>query len=160
VIDITNFNQPQEKDEEMSDKTNIFASDHNESPAQVIRQTMSVSVDDDGTPLISFATNRGKGSGAQVLPVEQYRDYVMALEGFAQNGIPESEDENLTAAETVRRTIRQDDGQISFRVRSGKGSKPAKLDASDFTEVVELLRSTIDAVEAAGDKLSSSISEE
>jgi hypothetical protein len=137
----------------MSDKTNIFASDHNESPAQVIRQTMSVSVDEDGTPQVSFATNRGKGSGAQVLPVDQYRDYVMALEGYAENGIPEAEDENLSAAETVRRTIRQDDGQISFRVRSGKGSKPAKLGTEDFSEVVELLRSTVDAVENAGLKL-------
>lgn len=144
----------------MSDKTNIFASDHNESPAQVIRQTMSVSIDDDGTPLVSFATNRGKGSGAQVLPVNEYRDYVMALEGYAQNGIPESEDENLSAAETVRRTIRLDDGQISFRVRSGKGSKPAKLGAEDFSEVVELLRSTVDAVENAGDKLTASPIEE
>lgn len=140
----------------MSDKTNIFANEHNESPAQVIRQTMSVSVDDDGNPMISFATNRGKGSGAQVLPVSQYRDYVMALETFATKGIPEAEDENLTAAETVQRTIRQDDGQISFRVRSGKGAKPAKLATTDFEEVVELLRSTVDAVEAAGTKLSSS----
>jgi len=138
----------------MSDKTNIFASDHNESPAQVIRQTMSVSVDDEGTPQVSFATNRGKGSGAQTLPVDQYRDYVLALEGYSENGIPESEAENLSAAETVRRTIRQDDGQISFRVRSGKGSKPAKLGTEDFSEVVELLRSTVDAVENAGDKLS------
>lgn len=144
----------------MSDKTNIFASDHNESPAQVIRQTMSVSVDDDGTPMVSFATNRGKGSGAQVLPVEEYRDYVMALEVYAENGIPEAEDENLSAAETVRRTIRQDDGQISFRVRSGKGSKPAKLDASDFSEVVELLRSTVEAVENAGSKLTNAGIEE
>jgi len=140
----------------MSDKTNIFASDHTESPAQVIRQTMSVSVDDDGTPQVSFATNRGKGSGAQVLPVDQYRDYVMALEGYSENGIPEAEDENLSAAETVRRTIRQDDGQISFRVRSGKGSKPAKLGTEDFSEVVDLLRSTVDAVENAGLKLSAS----
>ena len=139
----------------MSDKTNIFSSDHNESPAQVIRQTMSVSIGDDGTPMVSFATNRGKGSGAQVLPVEQYRDYVMALEGFAQNGIPEAQDENLSAAETVRRTIQLDDGQISFRVRSGKGAKPAKLGAGDFQEVVELLRSTVEAVENAGAKLTS-----
>ena len=144
----------------MSDKTNIFASDHNESPAQVIRQTMSVSVDDEGTPMVSFATNRGKGSGAQVLPVEEYRDYVMALEVYAENGIPEAEDENLSAAETVRRTIRQDDGQISFRVRSGKGSKPAKLGASDFSQVVELLRSTVEAVENAGSKLTNAGIEE
>jgi hypothetical protein len=141
----------------MSDKTNIFANDHSESPAQVIRQTMSVSVSEDGAPQVSFATNRGKGSGAQTLPVAQYRDYVTTLEEYSENGIPDSEDENLSAAETVRRTIRQDDGQISFRVRSGKGSKPAKLGSEDFAEVVDLLRSTVDAVENAGLKLSTSI---
>ncbi len=138
----------------MSDKTNIFASEHNESPAQVIRQTMAVSLDDDGNPVISFATNRGKGSGAQILPVEEYREYVETLEGYVSNGLPETaEQELLSAAETVRRTIKQDDGVISFRVRSGKGAKPAKMDASDFGEVVELLRSTLDAVEQAGLKL-------
>ena len=144
----------------MSDKTNIFATEHNERPAQVIRQTMSVSLDDNGEAVISFATNRGKGSGAQVMRVSEYRDYVMALEGFAKNGIPDSEEENLSAAETVRRTIRNDEGQISFRVRSGKGAKPAKLDASDFEEVVGLLRSTVEAVEAAGGKLAGDSDEE
>ena len=45
---------------------------------------------------------------------------------------------------------------VSFRVRSGKGAKPAKLGAGDFQEVVELLRSTVEAVENAGAKLTSS----
>jgi len=54
----------------------------------------------------------------------------------------------------VRRTIRQDEGVISFRVRGGKGAKPAKVTAGDFAEVVELLRSTVDPVEAASEALS------
>lgn len=138
----------------MSDKTNIFANEHNESPAQVIRQTMAVSLDDDGTPVVSFAMNRGKGSGSQTLPVEEYREYVETLGGYAENGIPETaEQEMLSASETVRRTIKNEDGVISFRVRSGKGAKPAKLPASDFSEVVGLLRSTLDAVCAAGEQL-------
>jgi len=139
----------------MSDKTNIFASEHNESPAQVIRQTMAVSLNDDDEAVISFATNRGKGSGAQILPVEEYREYVETLENYVSDGIPETaEQELLSAAETVRRTIKQDDGVISFRVRSGKGAKPAKMAATEFAEVVDLLRSTLDAVEQAGQKLS------
>ena len=145
----------------MSDKTNIFANEHNESPAQVIRQTMAVSLDDDGSPIISFAMNRGKGSGAQVLPVEEYREYVETLGGYADNGIPETaEQELLSASETVRRTIKNEDGMISFRVRSGKGAKPAKLPASDFSEVVDLLRGTLDAVCAAGEQLAPSASDE
>ncbi len=97
-------------------KTNIFASEHNESAVQTVRSTMTVQLNDDGTPVVSFATNRGKGSGAQTMPVSEYRDYVSTLSGYAADGIPEdSEIESLSPAETVRRTIRLEDGSISFR---------------------------------------------
>jgi hypothetical protein len=43
---------------------------------------------------------------------------------------------------------------ISFRVRSGKGSKPAKIPLAQFGEVCSLLTDTVSSVEAAGSKLS------
>ena len=135
---------------------NIFNTEHDESPLTVIRQTMAVSVDDAGNPVVSFATNRGKGSGAQTMPIEQFDDYVTTLEGYVTDGIPEgTPEENLTAAESVQRTIRSEDGTISFRVRSGKGAKPAKIPVSDFAETVKLLRSTVAAVVQAGESLAS-----
>jgi hypothetical protein len=132
---------------------NIFANEHNQSPAAILRQTMSVSLADDGTPVVSFATNRGKGSGAQVIPVSEFAEYVSTLEDILDSGIPEDADEDVSAGEMVRRTIRQDDGVISFRVRGGKGAKPAKVSVDNFAEVVELLRSTVDAVENASETL-------
>jgi hypothetical protein len=54
----------------------------------------------------------------------------------------------------VRDTIRNVDGMITFRVRGGKGSKPAKIPSDRFAEVVGLLRSTVELVEAAADSLS------
>lgn len=136
---------------------NIFNNDSDESPLTVIRQTMSVSLDDAGTPVVSFATNRGKGSGAQTMPVDQFGDYVATLEGYVTDGIPDgTPEENLSAAESVTRTIKLDDGVISFRVRSGKGAKPAKIPAGDFAETVKLLRSTVAAVQAAGEGLTPS----
>jgi hypothetical protein len=132
---------------------NIFANEHNESPAAILRQTMSVSLTDDGTPVVSFATNRGKGSGAQVVPVSEFAEYVSTLEDILDSGIPEDADEEVSAGEMVRRTIRQEDGVISFRVRGGKGAKPAKVSVDNFAEVVELLRSTVDAVESASETL-------
>ena len=54
----------------------------------------------------------------------------------------------------VRDTIRNIDGMITFRVRGGKGSKPAKIPAGRFSEVVGLLRSTVKLVETAADSLS------
>lgn len=133
---------------------NIFADSHDESPITIIKQTMSVSLSDDGVPMVSFATNRGKGSGAQSMPITEFADYVSALEAIVEWGIPEEENRTYTAAEMVQRTISQSDGIISFRVRDGKGSKPAKIPADMFSETVELLRSTVDAVKSAGDSLS------
>jgi hypothetical protein len=132
---------------------NIFANEHNQSPAAILRQTMSVSLADDGTPVVSFATNRGKGSGAQVIPVSEFAEYVSTLEDILDSGIPEDADEDVSAGEMVRRTIRQEEGVISFRVRGGKGAKPAKVSVDNFAEVVELLRSTVDAVESASETL-------
>ncbi len=131
----------------------IFTNEHSESPAAILRKTMSVSLGDDGTPMVSFAVNRGKGSGRQSLPVSEFADYVGALEDALETGISEESDEALSAADMVRRTIRQDEGIVSFRVRGGKGAKPAKLPVDSFSEVVDLLSSTVDAVEEAGSKL-------
>jgi len=39
---------------------------------------------------------------------------------------------------------------VSFRVRSGKGAKPARIPADVFAEVIELLSGTVGAVQAAG----------
>jgi hypothetical protein len=124
-----------------------------ESPVAILRQTMSVSLSDGGVPMVSFAVNRGKGSGAQTMPASEFEEYVTTLEGIVESGIPEVTEERLSAAETVRRTIHQEDGIVSFRVRSGKGAKPAKLPADSFAEVVELLRGTVEAVEAASTTL-------
>ena len=131
---------------------NIFGS-QDAGAVATIRQTMSVSLDDDGTPIVSFAMNRGKGSGAQSMPIAEFEDYILALEEVAANGIPEKATAE-SAAEVVRASIQSKDGVVSFRVRNGKGSKPAKVSVEDFAEVVDLLRGTLDAVEAAGEKLS------
>ena len=138
----------------MSDKTNIFATENNESPIQVIRQTMSVALDDEGTPNVNFATNRGKGSGSQTIPVADYAEVASTLQEIADAGIEDREEESLSPAETIRRTIRVEDGMVSFRTRSGKGSKPAKIPLAQFGEVCALLTETVSAVEAAGSKLS------
>ncbi len=133
---------------------NIFVDETTEDVVDTIKQTMSVSADDEtGDISVSFATNRGKGSGAQKLSVGEFDDYVAALEEVVENGIQEIYHDDLSPAEMVRDTIRNVDGMITFRVRSGKGSKPAKIPAARFSEVVSLLRSTVPLVEAAASSI-------
>lgn len=135
--------------------SNIFSNESSENPLTLIRQTLKVQPDDDGQVVATFTTNRGKGSGAQVLPFAQFREAVQVLKDAATSGIPEiAEEGNLPAAEVIRRTIQIEDGVVSFRVKSGKGAKPARISVADFQQVVDLLTSTVDAVEAAGKSLS------
>ena len=135
--------------------TAIFENDNVDSSAQVIRSSMSVSLDDSGTPIVSFATNRGKGTGAQNIPVSEFREAVACLQEIADNGF-EKESLEPSVSDTIRSTISCDDGVVSFRTRSGKGSKPARISAESFSEVVSLLLSTVEAVEGAGVSLSHS----
>jgi hypothetical protein len=134
----------------------IFASDTDENPTRVIKSTMTVARDDDsGQAVVSFATNRGKGSGAQVVPTAQFAEVVGLLQSYVTEGLPEeySGETDLPCAEVIRRTITVEDGVISFRVRSGKGAKPARIPVDSFAEVVELLAGTLAAVEKAGSRL-------
>ncbi len=132
----------------------IFTNQHEESAVAIVRRTMQVFLGEDGTPMVSFATNKGKGSGAQAMPVAEFREYVTTLQSIASEGIPEEEAVERSAAEMVRHTIKQSEGVISFRISSGKDSKPAKVNADEFSEVVELLQGTVDAVEGAVSSLS------
>lgn len=116
---------------------------------------MSVSRNEDGQVIVSFATNRGKGTGAQQMSVMEFSDYVSTLEEIAEYGIEETPERDLSPSEMVRETIANRDGVISFRVRGGKGAKPARVPAGQFGEFVELLRSTVTLVEQAADSLSS-----
>jgi hypothetical protein len=134
--------------------SNIFSDESSENPLTLIRQTLKVLPDDDGRVVATFTTNRGKGSGAQVLPFAEFREAVAVLKEAATQGLPEIQEESdLPAAEVIRRTITVDDGVVSFRVKNGKGAKPARISLTDFQAVVDLLTSTVDAVEAAGKKL-------
>ena len=136
---------------------NIFIDETTEDVVDTIKQTMSVKLDDDsGQPTVSFATNRGKGSGAQQISTDDFDEYVAALEEVVDNGLPEQVQWDMSPADMVRDTIRNVDGMITFRVRNGKGSKPAKIPSDRFSEVVALLRSTVSLVEAAAGSLSDS----
>jgi len=134
--------------------SSIFANESSENPVTLIKQTLKVAPNDDGHVMASFVTNKGKGSGTQVLPFAEFRSAVAVLVAAAKDGVPEiAEDENIPADEMIRRTLQIEDGIVSFRVKSGKGSKPARISVDDFAAVVELLAGTVEAVEAAGKKL-------
>jgi hypothetical protein len=101
-----------------------------------------------GNWTVSFITNRGKGSGAQSIPVSELSDAVSALREIADNGIPEvGEAGRIPAAQMIRQTAEIDEGFITFRVSGGKGSKPARIPVNQFPEWVSNLESTVPVIQ-------------
>tara|TARA_X000000950_G_C13885710_1_gene648734 strand:+ start:2029 stop:2454 length:426 start_codon:yes stop_codon:yes gene_type:complete len=124
----------------------IFNNSRVLSATEIVKETLSFIIDEKGNLAVSFATNKGKGTGAQVVPVEQFSEYIDALTELRDNGINEKVEEELSPAEMVKATALNRDGVISFRVKSGKGAKPARIPTDQFSEVVNLLESAKETI--------------
>ena len=57
----------------------IFNNSRVLSATEIVKETLSFIIDEKGNLAVSFATNKGKGTGAQVVPVEQFSEYIDAL---------------------------------------------------------------------------------
>ena len=127
---------------------NIFA-ESVENALSLFRSTLSLFRDKEngGNWSVSFITNRGKGSGAQVLPAAELADLIQAMKDVVKDGIPEEGPEGrIPAAEMFKRTVTLEDGVISFRLRNGKGSKPARIPLAEFAAWVEQAEGAADQV--------------
>jgi len=112
---------------------------------------------------VSFATNRGKGSGAQVIAVDEFPAFVAALREAHDSGFETAETVAAyrPAAEVAMDTLAMDgetddDGNpvgepdaITFRVRGGKGSKPARIPLSECEDVITFLENRAPRIAAA-----------
>lgn len=137
----------------------IFGKETTLTTAEIVANNFDVVYDEEsGEICVKIAFNKGKGTGAQMVPVDEYRDYVDAIGELATAGIPEAEEDNWTAAETVSRTARMDpDGRVCFRVKGGKGAKPAKIPSSELSDIHSLLDSVTDRVDAAAESMRSQL---
>lgn len=137
----------------------IFGKETTMTTAEIVANNFDVVYDEEsGEICVKIAFNKGKGTGAQLVPVDEYRDYVSAIGELATAGIPEAEEDNWTAAETVSRTARMDsDGRVCFRVKGGKGAKPAKIPSSELGDIHALLDSVADRVDAAAESMRSQL---
>lgn len=155
----------------MGDALNINLSDEQqaESCLQVVRSTVRVLNKEIVGPngkkaerlCVSFSTNRGKGSGAQVMLVEEFPQFVADLRaakdgGFETADIPQAyRPANEVAMSTLALSGPEDDDgnptgdadTVSFRVREGKGSKPARIPLTEAEEVIAYLESRIPKLE-------------
>ena len=81
-----------------------------------------------------------RDTGNSIFPVDELKDVLAVLQDASQNGI-EEENEVLTTAETVKRSLVQnDDGEIRFKTEQTKGKKPTLIaNQKQFAEFVNTL---------------------
>jgi hypothetical protein len=135
----------------MSDTIMLFGSKAETTrPAKdIIKSTIGFEkIDGDWYVLFATVENR-KGYGKQKVPVADFAEFVAVLQDAVDNGI-HKEDEELSCAETVRKSIvESDDGSIRFKTESTKGKKPTLFsDMDDFTGAVQMLTSVQSAIES------------
>lgn len=131
----------------------LFAATVNQSAVAVARESIEVGLNDDGVTVVRVAFARGKGTGAQEIPVSDLPEIIDALAHYADNGINKSA-KALSPVDMLHATIGlNDDSRVSFRVGTGKGAKPTNLAPTEMTEVVQFLREVLPTVQKAAKNL-------
>jgi hypothetical protein len=108
--------------------------------------------------VVEFAVNEGKGTGRQVIPADEFRQYVQSLQSIIDSGYkePEGADRsayvptNVIALQSFKMTARGQGGErdyVSVRSTSGKGAKPMMVHRDQFEEVVRVLRGIADKLD-------------
>lgn len=131
----------------------LFASTVNLSAVAVARESIEVGINDAGTPVVRVAFARGKGTGAQEIPVSDLPAVIEALNGYAVNGLNRSA-KVFSPVDMLHATMSlNEDDRIQFRVGSGKGAKPTNLGTDELSQVVQFLNEVLPTVQAAAKKL-------
>ena len=131
----------------------LFVSAVNASALATARESIEVGLNDDGVAVVRFALARGKGTGAQEIPVADLPAFIEAFAGYAENGINKSA-KSLSPVDMLHATISNtEDDRISFRVGTGKGAKPTNLAPEEMGAVVAFLREVTPQVQAAASKV-------
>lgn len=127
----------------------LFVNTAAASALQTARDSIEVGLNDDGVTVVRVAFARGKGTGAQEIPVADFPAVIDALAGYAENGINKSA-KTFSPVDMLHATISMtEDDRVTFRVGSGKGAKPTNLAPSEMAEVVNFLRDTLPAIQKA-----------
>ena len=66
----------------------IFGGAKNMTTAEVVANNFDVVFDEEAGICVKIAFNKGKGTGAQLVPVDEYRGYVDAIGELAETGNP------------------------------------------------------------------------
>lgn len=126
------------------DNVDIFlintAEETQRTSSEIFKSTVGLTMKDDELTVVFSTTENRKGYGKQYIPVSELESVLSVLQEAATNGI-EEEDQVLTTAETVKRSLVQnDDGEIRFKTEQTKGKKPTLIaNQEQFADFVNTL---------------------
>ena len=112
-----------------------------DNPIQNLRESIALVTDDDGKPVaVSFSLNKGKGTGTQTVSLDDFDAFISVIQDFHDNGATEeTAPVDKPASQVARETGAFKDGNLVFRTKDGKGSKPVRIPEALVSEVLSVL---------------------
>lgn len=122
----------------------------------------------ESVPCLSFSTGEGRGTGSEVVPLDELEEYVGVLSHYVEEGIDAvvQEDEGYRPSyEIIQDSIKlvqseEAADKVSFRSRTGKGAKPQTFEHARFGDVVKILNAVVPQVESLREQFETAKAEE
>ena len=117
---------------------------------------------------LTFSTGEGRGTGSEMVPLDELEEYVGVLETYVNDGIDavvQTDEGYRPSYEVIQDSIKliQKEGEedrVSFRSRTGKGAKPQTFNEARFGDVVAVLNQVLPQVEDLKDQFATAKAEE
>ena len=126
--------------------------------SEIFKSTVGLTMHNDQLSVVFSTVENRKGYGKQYIPVSELEQVMAVLQEAKENGIV-TEDEELSTAQTVKRSIiESENGEIRFKTESSKGKKPTLLaNKKDFDGFVETLSAYAPKIIAKAESVKSRI---
>ena len=87
--------------------------------------------------VFGFNPNSGKGTGYQIIPVNEFEDVMKYLDNIAKIGLNPSK--RMNTVDIIKSSIVECNEIYTFRLSSGRSAKPVSVRKSDLPEFISLV---------------------
>lgn len=130
----------------------IFGAPKATNALDVLRETLTLDLVE-REKVVSFATERGRGTASMEVPIGDFAEVCETIAILANTKSEEEDLSSLSPAEMIRRTWKVSEGEVSFRIKSGRGNRSIKVPIDQIHDVAEFLVNAIEPIENASAKL-------
>ncbi len=87
--------------------------------------------------VFGFNPNSGKGTGYQIIPIDEFEDVMKYLDNIAKVGLNPSK--KMSVVDIIKSSIVECNDVYTFRLSSGRSAKPVSVRKKDLPDFINLV---------------------